>query len=195
MGAQPLGQEEPWSRKWQPIPVFFLENSMDRGTWWTIVREITKSQIQLAMHAYSCVCAQSVSRVQIFVAPCAAAQQALRSVVFFRQDSWDRLPFPPQEVFPTQGSNLHLLYLLHWQAGSLPLVPHHYYMFSLSLCHLSNHTVYCFCWSSILPCSYFVLPSILFFQLCIMNSFSSAYLFYFWKISPYSASSYNAIPN
>ena len=24
---------------------------------------------------------------------------------------------------PTQGSNLHLLSLLHWQAGSLPLVP------------------------------------------------------------------------
>ena len=28
-----------------------------------------------------------------------------------------------QGVFPTQGSNLHLLCLLHWQAGSLPLVP------------------------------------------------------------------------
>ena len=28
-----------------------------------------------------------------------------------------------QVIFPMQGSNLHLLYLLHWQAGSLPLVP------------------------------------------------------------------------
>ena len=26
-------------------------------------------------------------------------------------------------IFPTQGSNLHLLSLLHWQLGSLPLVP------------------------------------------------------------------------
>ena len=26
-----------------------------------------------------------------------------------------------QGIFPTQGSNLHLLCLLHWQAGSLPL--------------------------------------------------------------------------
>ena len=26
-----------------------------------------------------------------------------------------------QGIFPTQGSNLHLLRLLHWQAGSLPL--------------------------------------------------------------------------
>ena len=29
-----------------------------------------------------------------------------------------------QEIFPTQGSNLHLiLSILHWQVGSLPLVP------------------------------------------------------------------------
>ena len=28
-----------------------------------------------------------------------------------------------QGIFPTQGSNLNLLCLLHWQAGSLPLVP------------------------------------------------------------------------
>ena len=28
-----------------------------------------------------------------------------------------------QGIFPTQGSNLHLLHLLHWQAGPLPLAP------------------------------------------------------------------------
>ena len=28
-----------------------------------------------------------------------------------------------QDIFPTQGSNLLLLHLLHWQTGSLPLVP------------------------------------------------------------------------
>ena len=28
-----------------------------------------------------------------------------------------------QGIFPTQGSNLHLLCLLHWQVGSLPLKP------------------------------------------------------------------------
>ena len=28
-----------------------------------------------------------------------------------------------QGIFPTQGSNSHLLSLLHWQVGSLPLVP------------------------------------------------------------------------
>ena len=29
-----------------------------------------------------------------------------------------------QGIFPTQGSNSCLLYLLHWQGGSLPLAPH-----------------------------------------------------------------------
>ena len=28
-----------------------------------------------------------------------------------------------QWIFPTQGSNQHLLHILHWQAGSLPLAP------------------------------------------------------------------------
>ena len=28
-----------------------------------------------------------------------------------------------QASFPTQGSNPHLLHLLHWQVGSLPLAP------------------------------------------------------------------------
>ena len=28
-----------------------------------------------------------------------------------------------QGIFLTQGTNLHLLYLLHWQVGSLPLAP------------------------------------------------------------------------
>ena len=28
-----------------------------------------------------------------------------------------------QGIFPTQGSNLSLFHLLHWQAGSLPLAP------------------------------------------------------------------------
>ena len=32
-------------------------------------------------------------------------------------------PCPPQGIFLAQGSNLHLLYFLHWQMGSLPLAP------------------------------------------------------------------------
>ena len=35
----------------------------------------------------------------------------------------ERLLFPMPGDLPTQGSNLHFLHLLHWQADSLP--PHH----------------------------------------------------------------------
>ena len=38
----------------------------------------------------------------------------------FRQEYWSGLPFPPPGALPTQGSNLHLLCLLHWKADSLP---------------------------------------------------------------------------
>ena len=37
----------PWRRKWQPIQYSCLENSMDRGTLWTTVKGVSKSQIQL----------------------------------------------------------------------------------------------------------------------------------------------------
>ena len=79
------------------------------------------------------VCACVLSRVQLFVIPWTEAHQASLSMEFPRQESWSRLPFPPpgnlptprhfllQEVFPTQGSNLCLLHLLHWQADSFPL--------------------------------------------------------------------------
>ena len=42
---------------------------------------------------------------------------------FSRQEYWNGLPCPLQGIFPNQGLNLSLLYPLHWQAGSLPLVP------------------------------------------------------------------------
>ena len=33
----------PWRKKWQPTPVFCLENSMDRGAWWATAHGVTKS--------------------------------------------------------------------------------------------------------------------------------------------------------
>ena len=32
----------PWRRKWQPTPVFCLENPMDRGAWWATVHEVAE---------------------------------------------------------------------------------------------------------------------------------------------------------
>lgn len=42
-----------WSRKWQPPPVFCLENFKDRGTWWATDHEATKSQTCLNNCTYT----------------------------------------------------------------------------------------------------------------------------------------------
>ena len=34
----------PWRRTWQPTPVFFLENPMDRGVWRATVHGVAKSR-------------------------------------------------------------------------------------------------------------------------------------------------------
>ena len=51
---------------------------------------------------------------------------------FSRQEYWSELPFPPQGIFLTQGSNSYLSSLLHWPGGSSPL------------CHLGSLLLYSF---------------------------------------------------
>ena len=66
---------------------------------------------------------KSLSRVRLFVTPWMVAYQAPQSMEFSRQEYWGGLPFPPPGNISDPEMNLHLLHLLHWQAGSLPLVP------------------------------------------------------------------------
>ena len=76
------------------------------------------------VHACVCVCMLSrLSRVRLFVTPWAVAHQAPLSVGFSRPEYWTGLLSPPPGILPTQGLNLCLLCLLHWQACSLPRVP------------------------------------------------------------------------
>ena len=42
---------------------------------------------------------------------------------FSTQEYWSGLPCPPPADLPDPGIEPSLLCLLHWQAGSLPLVP------------------------------------------------------------------------
>ena len=44
MPVQPLGQDDPLEREWQPTPVFLLENPMDTGALWATVHRVEKSQ-------------------------------------------------------------------------------------------------------------------------------------------------------
>ena len=41
----------PRRRKWQPTPVFLLENSMHRGAWWATVHGVAKSRTWLSDEA------------------------------------------------------------------------------------------------------------------------------------------------
>ena len=84
-----------------------------------------------ALHTFSvlwallCACVLSrFSSVRLFVTLWTAAHRVPLSMGFSRQD----LPGVGchallQGIFLTQGWNLHLLCLLHWQAVSLPLAP------------------------------------------------------------------------
>ena len=67
--------------------------------------------------------AKSLSRVRLCATPWTVAHQAPLSMGFSRQEYWSGLPCHCPGIFPTQGLNPCLLRLLHWQAGSLPLVP------------------------------------------------------------------------
>ena len=68
---------------------------------------------------------QLLSHVQLFVTLWIIALQAPLSMVFFPGESTGvGCHFLLQGIFPTWGWNLRLFHLLHWQADSLPLVPH-----------------------------------------------------------------------
>jgi len=46
-GFDPWVAKIPWSRKWQPTPVF-LAGKFHRGAWWAPVHEVTKSRTWLS---------------------------------------------------------------------------------------------------------------------------------------------------
>ena len=71
---------------------------------------------------------QSVVRAAFLLGACSVSQSyptldpmAPLSMVFLRQEYWSWCRFLFQGIFPTQRSKPHLLWLLHWQADSLPL--------------------------------------------------------------------------
>ena len=66
---------------------------------------------------YLCV----LRHIQLFETPWTVASQAPLSMGFSRQETGVGSHFLLQGVSLTQGLNLHLWRLLHWQAGSLPL--------------------------------------------------------------------------
>ena len=70
-----------------------------------------------------CVCMLTLSQVWLFETSWTVANLDPLSMEFSRQEYLSSLHFCLQGIFPTQESNLCLLWLLHRQADSLPL--HH----------------------------------------------------------------------
>ena len=95
-----------------PLQYSCLENFMERGAWWATVLGV-----QRVGHDWSDLAA---------VAAVAAGPWNARLLC-----PWDSSGKNTgvgcyalfQEIFPTQGSNPHLLCLLHWCVSSLPLAP------------------------------------------------------------------------
>ena len=63
------------------------------------------------------------SHVRLFTTPWTIDHQAPLSMGFSRQEYWSGFHALLQGIFPTQESKLRLFGLLHWQVGSLLLVP------------------------------------------------------------------------
>ena len=63
------------------------------------------------------------SCIRLYVTPWTVACQAPLSMGFSRQEYWNGLPCSLPGDLPNPGIGPSLLCLLHWQAGSLPLVP------------------------------------------------------------------------
>ena len=69
-------------------------------------------------------------------------RQAPLSMGFSRQKYWSGCYTLLQGIFPTQGSNLHLLNLLHWQMGSLPLAPSGKTLILITHVHTACHSLW-----------------------------------------------------
>ena len=66
---------------------------------------------------------KSLQSCPILCNPTDCSPQAPPSIGFSSKNTGVGCHVLLQEIFPTQGSNQHLLHLLHWQAGSLSLAP------------------------------------------------------------------------
>ena len=84
-----------------PLQYSCMENPMDRGAWQATVHRAAKSWTH--MHSVQFSSVQSLSCVQLFVAPWIVACQAPLFTEFSRQEYWSGLPFPPAGDLPHPG--------------------------------------------------------------------------------------------
>ena len=113
------------------------------------------------------------SCVRLFVTPWAIACQAPLSMGFPKKNTGVSSHSLLQGIFPTQGSNLHLVCLLHWQADSLPLVPPGKPQKKHTAQQLQKNCIYIF-----FP---FISPKYLKFTICLMLPLGNLLVFFLKK--------------
>ena len=102
-----------WVPDWPPVSL--ASSHLELGLYISINSRVWVCPTQLCNSVLRC--------VQLCVTPWTVAYQAPLSMWFSRQECWSGLPCPPLGSLPDLGMNLYLLHLLHWQVGSLALVP------------------------------------------------------------------------
>ena len=103
----PWSQHRPhWGITMASLCYFCLETTGTGGQW-------SRLSQQMCVYVLSC-----FSCVQLFATPRMVAFQAVLSMGFSSQRYWSGFHALIQGIFPIQGSNPHLLSLLHWQVGS-----------------------------------------------------------------------------
>ena len=76
------------------------------GQWIHVCEWLSPFAVHLEYHIIvKWLCAQLLSRVQLFVTPWNVAHQAPLSLGILQQEYWSGLPCPPPGDLPTQGSN------------------------------------------------------------------------------------------
>ena len=130
-------------REWQPTPVFLpgkshgqrrLEGYSPCGHKRVGHNLVTKQQQYILLLCWIVTSGNYVlSKIRLLATPWTVATGLFCPWDFQGKNTGAGCHFFLQGIFPTQGSNPCLLYLLHWQAGSLPL------------CHLGSPVVTMIC--------------------------------------------------
>ena len=102
-----------WDRSPSNLESLAWEGRSRRRNWYFQIKSCIKCLCMLSH--FSC--------VQLFVTLWTVPCQAPLFMGFSGQEYWSGLHDLLQGIFPTQGLNPCPLYLLHWQSGSLSLVP------------------------------------------------------------------------
>ena len=131
-GSIPGLEKYPGAGHGNPVQYSCLENPMDRGAWRATIHRVTEHldttespsvYLKLTQHCKPTMCAKSLQSC-----PTLRPYAAQPARLLCPWDSPDKSTGAGcltllQGIFSTQESNPHPLGLLHWQTGSLPLVP------------------------------------------------------------------------